>query len=141
MGQGWEHLRRYRVAQSKGSILKAKQTDWHLEFSTDDHLLPLDFTIYGAIHQHEIRKKKGRVGFSATAPFVVPGPSGASNECSEPVARSCSPTPSLSSLPEDASHAKISRLLRVLHKLNVVEAERQHHPDRSLPESANCRPS
>ena len=38
--------------------------------------------------------------------------------------RSRSPAPSLSSLPEDAPHAKILRLLRVLHKLNAAEADR-----------------
>src|SRR6266700_506298 len=43
---------------SYASALKAKQTDWHLEFSMDDPPLPLDLTIYGAIHQHELRKKK-----------------------------------------------------------------------------------
>ncbi|KAH9000071.1 hypothetical protein EDB92DRAFT_2051252 [Lactarius akahatsu] len=132
---------------SYASALKAKQTDWHLEFSMDDHPLPLDLTIYGAIHQHELRKKKAGPG-SALPPHLlwqgvytikfkkVPGPAGGSSETSEPVARSRSPTPSLSSLPEDAPHAKILRLLRVLHKLNVVEAERQYHPNRSLPESA-----
>lgn len=26
----------------------------------DDHKLPLDLTIYGAIHQHEARKKSGQ---------------------------------------------------------------------------------
>lgn len=31
----------------------------------DDHLLPLDLTIYGAIHQHEIRKKLGPVPSSS----------------------------------------------------------------------------
>lgn len=132
---------------SYASALKAKQTDWHLEFSMDDHPLPLDLTIYGAIHQHELRKKKGGPG-SALPPHLlwqgvytikfkkVPGPAGGTGEAAEPVARSRSPTPSLSSLPEDAPHAKILRLLRVLHKLNVVEAERQYHPSRSLPESA-----
>ena len=44
---------------SYAAALKAKPTDWHLEFSMDDHTLPLDLTIYGAIHQHEIRKKTG----------------------------------------------------------------------------------
>lgn len=38
--------------------------------------------------------------------------------------RSRSPTPSLSSLPEDAPHAKILRFLRVLHRLNAQESER-----------------
>jgi E3 ubiquitin-protein ligase TRIP12 len=48
-----------------------------------------------------------------------------------------SPTPPLSSLPEDAPHAKILRLLRVLHKLNVLEAERSTFigDKRNLPES------
>jgi E3 ubiquitin-protein ligase TRIP12 len=42
---------------SYAAALKAKPTDWHLQFSMDDQVLPLDLTIYGAIHQHEIRKK------------------------------------------------------------------------------------
>lgn len=51
-----------RPAASRASYaaaLKAKPTDWHLEFSMDDHVLPLDLTIYGAIHQHEMRQKAG----------------------------------------------------------------------------------
>lgn len=43
---------------SKGSYaaaLKAKPTDWHLEFSLDDVILPLDMTIYGAIHNQARR--------------------------------------------------------------------------------------
>lgn len=44
---------------SYASALKAKPTDWHLEFSMDDQTLPLDLTIYGAMHQHEMRKKTG----------------------------------------------------------------------------------
>jgi E3 ubiquitin-protein ligase TRIP12 len=44
---------------SYAAALKAKPADWHLEFSMDDHVLPLDLTIYGAIHQHETRKKSG----------------------------------------------------------------------------------
>ena len=132
---------------SYASALKAKQTDWHLEFSMDDHPLPLDLTIYGAIHQHELRKKKAGSS-SALPPHLlwqgvytikfkkVSGPAGGSGETPEPVTRSRSPTPSLSSLPEDAPHAKILRLLRVLHRLNVVECERQYPSNRSLPESA-----
>lgn len=52
--------------------------------------------------------------------------------------RSRSPAPSLSSLPEDAPHAKILRLLRVLHRLNATEADRfvTAGPKRALPESA-----
>ena len=44
---------------SYAAALKAKPTDWHLQFSMDDHVLPLDLTIYGAIHQHEQRKNAG----------------------------------------------------------------------------------
>lgn len=33
----------------------------------DDHKLPLDLTIYGAIHQHELRKKSG----PALAPSMI----------------------------------------------------------------------
>jgi E3 ubiquitin-protein ligase TRIP12 len=44
---------------SYAAALKAKPSDWHLEFSMDDQVLPLDLTIYGAIHQHEMRKKAG----------------------------------------------------------------------------------
>lgn len=50
--------------------------------------------------------------------------------------RSRSPTPTLSSLPDDAPHAKILRLLRVLHKWNVNEAERAGLVKRNLPDSA-----
>lgn len=46
---------------SYAAALKAKPTDWHIEFSMDDHVLPLDLTIYGAIHQHEMRKASGAV--------------------------------------------------------------------------------
>ncbi len=135
---------------SYAAALKAKPSDWHLEFSMDDHKLPLDLTIYGAIHQHEMRKHR-----SSSSPFLpgmlwqgvysikfkkVPGPLPSSEGksplswCRFPTAdasrvdetgsRSRSPSPSLSSLPEDAPHAKILRVLRVLHKLNAQESER-----------------
>lgn len=49
-----------------------------------------------------------------------------------------SQSPTLSSLPEDAPHAKILRLLRVLHQLNTSDAEKTAfgHEKRSLLESA-----
>jgi E3 ubiquitin-protein ligase TRIP12 len=52
--------------------------------------------------------------------------------------KSRSPSPTLSSLPEDAPHAKILRLLRVLHQLNTLEAERSVFigEKRNLPDSA-----
>lgn len=116
----------------------------------DDHKLPLDLTVYGAIHQHEMRKHR-----SSGSPFLpsmiwqgvysikfkkVPGPLPSTDgrlsllrrPCGpahasrpdETGSRSRSPSPSLSSLPEDAPHAKILRVLRVLHKLNAQESER-----------------
>ena len=49
-----------------------------------------------------------------------------------------SPTPTLTSLPEDAPHAKILRLLRLLYHLNTAESERVALPSekRHLPDSA-----
>ncbi|KAI0794507.1 hypothetical protein C8Q74DRAFT_1365946 [Fomes fomentarius] len=55
----------------------------------------------------------------------IPGPLPSSDtRGDETGSRSRSPSPSLSSLPEDAPHAKILRVLRVLHKLNAQESER-----------------
>ncbi|RDB23948.1 Ubiquitin fusion degradation protein 4 [Hypsizygus marmoreus] len=133
---------------SYAAALKAKPTDWHLEFSMDDHVLPLDLTIYGAIHQHEMRKKTGALPLSMiwqgvyTVKFrKVSGPIPSSDTRGDGVengTKNRSPSPSLSSLPEDAPHAKILRLLRVLHQLNTMEAERSvfSGDKRNLPESA-----
>ncbi|KAI9062557.1 hypothetical protein FKP32DRAFT_1593207 [Trametes sanguinea] len=119
---------------SYAAALKAKPSDWHLEFSMDDHKLPLDLTVYGAIHQHEMRKHK-----ASGSPFIpsmiwqgvysikfkkVSGPLPSSDaRADETGLRSRSPSPSLSSLPDDAPHAKILKLLRVLHKINAQESE------------------
>lgn len=46
---------------SYAAALKAKPVDWHLEFSIDDHPLPLDMTIYGGVYQAEMRKKNSPV--------------------------------------------------------------------------------
>ncbi|KAJ7117663.1 hypothetical protein C8R44DRAFT_199718 [Mycena epipterygia] len=133
---------------SYASALKTKPTDWHLEFSMDDQTLPLDLTIYGAMHQHEMRKKTGALppnliwqGVYTVKFKKVPGPlpvPDARPEGVEGSSKSRSPSPTLSSLPEDAPHAKILRLLRVLHQLNTLEAERSVFigEKRNLPESA-----
>ncbi|KAJ7698902.1 hypothetical protein B0H17DRAFT_1196492 [Mycena rosella] len=133
---------------SYASALKTKPTDWHLEFSMDDQTLPLDLTIYGAMHQHEMRKKTGALppnliwqGVYTVKFKKVPGPLPAADarpEGAEGTSKSRSPSPTLSSLPEDAPHAKILRLLRVLHQLNTLEAERSVFigEKRNLPESA-----
>ncbi|KAJ7210561.1 hypothetical protein GGX14DRAFT_363533 [Mycena pura] len=133
---------------SYASALKAKPADWHLEFSMDDQTLPLDLTIYGAMHQHEMRKKTGTIppnliwqGVYTVKFKKVSGPlptPDARSEGAEGSSRSRSSSPTLSSLPEDAPHAKILRLLRVLYQLNTLEAERSVFvgEKRNLPESA-----
>ncbi|PFH51865.1 hypothetical protein AMATHDRAFT_141636 [Amanita thiersii Skay4041] len=131
---------------SYAAALKAKPTDWHLEFSMDDHVLPLDLTIYGAIHQHEMRKKAGThpsmfwQGIYTVKFKKVPGPASpdSRSDGAENGTKIRSPSPSLSSLPGDAPHTKILRLLRVLHQLNTGEAERAlfSGEKRNLPESA-----
>ena len=60
------------------------------------------------------------------------------SENGELSSRSRSPVPTSSSLPEDAPHAKILRLLRVLHHINSIQSERQSRIDdkQSVAESA-----
>jgi E3 ubiquitin-protein ligase TRIP12 len=41
---------------SYASAVRSKPNDWHLEFSIEGHSLPLETTVYGAIHQHEARR-------------------------------------------------------------------------------------
>ena len=132
----------------------------------DEHILPLDLTIYGAIHQHEMRKKAGPTPLNMIwqgiytvkfkkVPGPAPGPEGMFNLFSERLLSliSCvqvradvsdtgnknrSGSPTLSSLPDDAPHTKVLRLLRVLSHLNTSEAERPAFPGdkRNLPDSA-----
>ncbi|KAF5336031.1 hypothetical protein D9611_006309 [Ephemerocybe angulata] len=132
---------------SYAAALKAKPTDWHLQFSMDDHVLPLDTTIYGAIHQHEMRKKTGATPLNMiwqgiyTIKFKKvsgPAPSAESRAEGSDAIPKRSPSPSLSSLPGDAAPSKILRLLRVLSQLNTLESERSAFgiDRRSLPDSA-----
>ncbi|KAG5222613.1 Ubiquitin fusion degradation protein [Salix suchowensis] len=133
---------------SYAAALKAKPTDWHLEFSMDDQPLPLDLTIYGAIHQHEIRKKTGAlppsliwqgiytVKFKKVTALLLLLSSLARAE--EIANKSRSVNPILTSMPEDAPHSKILRLLRVLHQINTLEVERSIpvNDQRTLSEAA-----
>ncbi|KAK7025056.1 ubiquitin fusion degradation protein 4 [Favolaschia claudopus] len=117
---------------SYASALKAKPTDWHLEFSMDDQMRKKT----GALPPNLIWQGVYTVKFKK-----VPGPlpsTDARQENGEGSSKSRSPSPTLSSLPEDASHAKILRLLRVLHQLNTLETERSVFigEKRTLPESA-----
>ncbi|KAG8692329.1 Ubiquitin fusion degradation protein 4, partial [Ceratobasidium sp. 395] len=142
---------------SYAAALKSKPTDWHLEFSMDDHVLPLDTTIYGAVHHHEARRAAAAAaatsgstsgpsaGIAALgAPSLwqgvytvkykkVPGPPPAqSGNRVEAV-----PT-SESALSADSAHIQILRLLRVLHKMNLMAKDRvtMETPGVVLPESA-----
>ncbi|KAF4593200.1 Ubiquitin fusion degradation protein 4 [Pleurotus pulmonarius] len=131
---------------SYAAALKAKPTDWHLEFSMDDQPLPLDLTIYGAIHQHEMRKKTGALPPSLiwqgiyTVKFKkVAGPAPSTESRAEEIAnKSRSVNPILTSMQEDAPHSKILRLLRVLHQINTLEVERSIpvNDQRTLSEAA-----
>ncbi|KAH8832939.1 hypothetical protein DL96DRAFT_1667384 [Flagelloscypha sp. PMI_526] len=87
---------------------RSKPTDWHIEFFMEDQELPLDLTIYGAIHQHESAKQTG--GGAPVASQVWQG------LCKGPAKDPSSP---VTSLPENAPEAKILKLLRVLHQLNA----------------------
>lgn len=111
----------------------------------DDHPLPLDMTIYGAVHQHEARKAGGPTAPSSaiwsgvyTVKYkkvnVPRSPEGVCRlfisganvefregrqDVVEAPSRARSPIPALSSLADDAPHSKILKLLRVLHTLNA----------------------
>ncbi|KAF8519043.1 hypothetical protein BU17DRAFT_48078 [Hysterangium stoloniferum] len=121
---------------SYAAALKAKPSDWHLEFSMDDQILPLDLTIYGAVYQHEARKALSSVlnpnalwsGVYTVKFKKVPGPPPISDGLfCEPLSRDRSLSPLLSSVPLDAPHSKILRLLRVLCKLNEQGIGRSRH--------------
>ncbi|KAF8605840.1 hypothetical protein BDV93DRAFT_469584 [Ceratobasidium sp. AG-I] len=139
---------------SYAAALKAKPSDWHLEFSMDGHVLPLDTTIYGAVHHHEARRAavSGSASASAASASIaglsapslwqgvytvkykkVPGPPPAQTGTRvEAVATT------ESALSADSPHIQILRLLRVLHKLNLMAKDRMamDAPAIILPESA-----
>ncbi|KAG9090716.1 Ubiquitin fusion degradation protein 4 [Ceratobasidium sp. UAMH 11750] len=141
---------------SYATALKTKPTDWHLEFSMDGHVLPLDTTIYGAVHHHEAR----RAAAAATASGSASGPSAGIAALSAPslwqgvytvkYKKVPGPPPtqsggrveavptSESTLSADSAHIQILRLLRVLHKMNLMAKDRVaiDTPGVVLPESA-----
>ncbi|CUA70648.1 E3 ubiquitin-protein ligase TRIP12 [Rhizoctonia solani] len=135
---------------SYAAALKAKPTDWHLEFSMDGHVLPLDTTIYGAVHNHEARRAaasgstSGSNVASLSAPSLwqgvytvkyrkLPGPPPA-----QPTARVETVSTAESTLSADLPHTQILRLLRVLHKMNLMVKDKifTDAPATVLPESA-----
>ncbi|KAG9103694.1 Ubiquitin fusion degradation protein 4 [Ceratobasidium sp. 370] len=141
---------------SYAAALKSKPTDWHLEFSMDDHVLPLDTTIYGAVHHHEAR----RAAAAAATTGSTSGPSAGIAALSTPslwqgvytvkYKKVLGPPPtqsgsrieavptSESALSADSAHTQILRLLRVLHKMNLMAKDRMtiDAPGVVLPESA-----
>ncbi|THH11305.1 hypothetical protein EW145_g739 [Phellinidium pouzarii] len=127
---------------SYAAALKNKSNDWHLEFTMDGHVLPLDMTIYGAVHQHEERKSPGGTipsnmiwqGVYTVKYKKITGPRLTPE--TDPPSRARSPISPLTSLTDEASHSKILNLLRALHKLNAdinVDDFLGAHP---LPETA-----
>lgn len=143
---------------SYASALMAKPTDWHLEFSLDDHPLPLDMTIYGAVHQQQVRNATpvamlGNIWNDVfTIKFKkVPGPAVSEGKQPKPTLTPMlnylyvdnapaerAASPMTTSVPDDAPHARILRLLRVLYKLNSQGSERLAFDKilQTLPESA-----
>lgn len=140
---------------SYATALKAKPTDWHLEFFMDDHPLPLDMTVYGAVHQHVMRQEATVPPLSTlwnniyTVKFKkVPGPVPVEGKHSARSSRKSglifklgtsdsasterAASPMTTSAPDDAPHSKILRLLRVLYKLNAQGSERLVF-DRAIP--------
>ncbi|KAI5117508.1 hypothetical protein M0805_003913 [Coniferiporia weirii] len=129
---------------SYAAALKNKGSDWHLEFNMDGHILPLDMTIYGAVHQHEARKSPGGTipsnmiwqGVYTVKYKKVTGPRQVTETAVDSPSRARSPVSSLASLPDEASYSKILKLLRVLHRLNADINDDSFSSARPLPETA-----
>ncbi|KAH7093864.1 hypothetical protein BKA62DRAFT_55845 [Auriculariales sp. MPI-PUGE-AT-0066] len=131
-----------------------KPNEWHLEFNIEDVPISVETTVYGAVYQHEMRRAA-----AASTPFApnnvwsanvvvkykkVPGPNPTPAPATDADGdvkmkdRFASP-PALASLPIEALHTKILRLLKVLNRINAALGDRyfsdsdQRAP---LPESA-----
>ncbi|KZV79735.1 hypothetical protein EXIGLDRAFT_706482 [Exidia glandulosa HHB12029] len=121
---------------STQSRLSARTTD----ISMDDHpplSLPLDMTVYGAIHLHELRK--ATAAGTEFHPNTIcqgvhtikfkkvsgPQPPQVQPESAYVTIKDRQATPVLTSVPEDAQHVKILRMLRVLYKLNTALTDRR----------------
>lgn len=128
---------------SYAAALQRKPSDWHIRFSMEGQELPLDSTIYAAVHRIESQKSVASnagasPSSSATAAVTasssryiwsnvytvkykkVPGPASAAHlhQTPEPEPSSMTMTELPPSIPADSSFAKILQLLRVLHDLN-----------------------
>ncbi|KIY44943.1 hypothetical protein FISHEDRAFT_50340 [Fistulina hepatica ATCC 64428] len=113
---------------SYAAAAKSKPNDWHLEFSMGGQVLPLDLTVYGAVHQSEMRKAEALPpnliwqGIYDVKFKKVPGPQPTPDDGIDS-SKNRPPTP-ITFLPEDMPHTKTLKLLRVLHDLNTLESER-----------------
>jgi E3 ubiquitin-protein ligase TRIP12 len=130
---------------SYAAAVKAGPSDWHLEFSMGDQDIPLDTTVYGAVHQFEARSPGPRNMWANiyTVKFrKVSGPGPVLSEADEdslvarrltpPLGNTGRPTPEPASrtdssnlaaglpdsIPVGSPQGKILQLLRVLYTLN-----------------------
>src|SRR5258707_5888055 len=122
---------------SYASAVKAPPNDWHIEFTIEGHPIPLDTTVYGAIHQHEARKSNkpsqylGTIwaGVHTVKFKKIPGPAPVVNstynhrfiQYSYPNLPSDTDAlerfTSSASISDDSVTSRILRLLRVLYEL------------------------
>lgn len=134
-------------SSSYAGALKSKPTDWHLQFSMNGKVLPLDTTVFGAIHRAEssagVTNGLQRGVWSGVYTVNFKKVSGAAPA----LAKETSPEPSTrdpssatavpDSVPQDSPQAKILRLLRVFHALNAEAGDSTFAlRPATLPESA-----
>lgn len=116
---------------SYAAALQRKPEDWHVEFSMGERALPLDSTIYSAVHRFETESTREGTGTIAknvwnnvyTIKFrKTPGATPQqrqSEQTPEPSSHVTAGSAALpASVPADTSFAKILQLLRLLYDLN-----------------------
>lgn len=114
---------------SYASALQKRPVDWHLEFEIDGKPIPLDSTIYSAIHRHEMEMRppvngqphpSSRYVWSNTYTikyYKVPGPAPEEDKDNRPLP-STSGEINHVDLPESLSaHKSWSHILQLLHVL------------------------
>ncbi|CAO1616657.1 unnamed protein product [Parajaminaea phylloscopi] len=121
---------------SYAAALQQKPSDWHIEFSMNGRALPLESTVYSAVHHFETSGTSANAGGTAAGPKNVwnnvytvtfKKVSGASPQTQEGASPASSPPPVElpQSVSEDSPFAQILRLLRVLYELNGEWQERR----------------
>lgn len=112
---------------SYAAAVKAAPTDFHLQFTMGDVPIGLETTIYGAVHNYDLRHpqpdRRNMWNAIHTVNFKkVPGPAQAEVDRTSPVPTSHPDsilTPLPDSIPASSQQGKILQLLRVLHNLNA----------------------